>query len=67
MPRFSRTDFLGYIDSCVDITERKAAEDGLRNLSGQLIRAREDECARIARDYIIPESKIALLVIPNLG
>lgn len=42
--------FLGYIGSCIDITERKAAEETLANLSGQLIRAREDECARIARE-----------------
>lgn len=50
-PRFSPGgDFLGFIGSCIDITEHKAAEDGLRNLSGQLIRAREDECARIARE-----------------
>jgi PAS domain S-box-containing protein len=42
--------FLGYIGSCIDITERKASEEALANLSGQLIRAREDECARIARE-----------------
>lgn len=42
--------FLGYIGSCIDITERKAAEEALVNLSGQLISAREDECARIARE-----------------
>jgi PAS domain S-box-containing protein len=34
----------------VDITERKTAEEALMNLSGQLIQAREDECARIARE-----------------
>lgn len=42
--------FLGFIGSCIDITERKAAEQSLMNLSGQLIQAREDECARIARE-----------------
>ena len=42
--------FLGYIGSCIDITERKAAEEALEDLSGQLIRARENECARIARE-----------------
>src|SRR5262249_49903657 len=36
--------------SCIDITERKAAERSFMDLSGQLIRAREDECARIARE-----------------
>jgi PAS domain S-box-containing protein len=50
-PRFSPTsEFLGYVGSCIDITERKAAEESLEDLSGQLIRAREDECARIARE-----------------
>jgi PAS domain S-box-containing protein len=50
-PRLSRSGkFLGYIGSCIDITERKAAEQALADLSGQLIRAREDECARIARE-----------------
>jgi PAS domain S-box-containing protein len=43
-------EFLGYIGSCIEITERKEAEQALENLSGQLICAREDECARIARD-----------------
>ena len=50
-PRFlSDGTFLGFIGSCIDITELKAAEETLANLSGQLIRAREDECARIARE-----------------
>ena len=34
----------------LDITELKTAEEALMNLSGQLIQAREDECARIARE-----------------
>jgi signal transduction histidine kinase len=50
-PRFSPTgEFLGYMGSCIDISERKTAERVLEDLSGQLIRAREDECARIARE-----------------
>jgi PAS domain S-box-containing protein len=43
-------DFLGYIGSCIDISERKTAEEILKSLSGQLIWARENECARIARE-----------------
>ena len=50
-PRLSPNGrFLGYIGCCVDITERKVAEETLEDLSGQLIQAREDERARIARD-----------------
>jgi PAS domain S-box-containing protein len=50
-PRFSAGGkFLGYVGSCVDITERKTAEQALADFSGELIRARENECARIARE-----------------
>jgi PAS domain S-box-containing protein len=51
VPRFgSNGDFLGYIGSCIDITERKLSEMSLHELSGRLIRAQEEECARIARE-----------------
>ena len=33
-----------------DVTERKAAEEALINLSGRLIEAQEEECRRIARE-----------------
>jgi PAS domain S-box-containing protein len=51
VPRFE-TDgtFLGYIGSCVDITERKTSEECLHTLTGRLISAQEDERARIARE-----------------
>ncbi|MGH9759773.1 MAG: PAS domain S-box protein, partial [Blastocatellia bacterium] len=50
-PRYSPGGkFLGHVGTCVDITERKMAEEAIANLSRQLIRAREEECARIARD-----------------
>jgi PAS domain S-box-containing protein len=56
--------FLGYIGSCIDITERRHAEETLRtneaalrqshseirDLAGRLITAQEEERARIARD-----------------
>jgi PAS domain S-box-containing protein len=42
--------FLGYIGSCIDITERKQAEATLGDLSGRLLTAQEEERARIARE-----------------
>ena len=42
--------FSGYIGSCVDVTERKAAEETMSNLGGRLIEAQEKERRRIARD-----------------
>jgi PAS domain S-box-containing protein len=51
VPRFeSDGSFCGYIGSCVDITERKASTEALHTLSGRLIRAQEEERARIARE-----------------
>jgi PAS domain S-box-containing protein len=40
----------GFVGSAVDITERKEAEDTLRELNGRLIAAQEDERQRIARE-----------------
>jgi len=40
----------GYIGSCLDITERKTAEDALTRMGGQLIEAQEEERKRIARE-----------------
>jgi len=51
VPRFnSDGSFAGYIGSCLDVTERKLAEDALARLSGQLIEAQEKERKRIARE-----------------
>jgi signal transduction histidine kinase len=51
IPRFEPDGtFCGYIGTCVDITERKLSEDSLHSLSGRLIRAQEEERARIARE-----------------
>jgi PAS domain S-box-containing protein len=70
-PRFSpTTEFLGYMGSCIDITERKTAEESLEDLNGQLIRAREDECARIARelhDAVNQRMVIMSIALEQLG
>jgi signal transduction histidine kinase len=42
--------FVGYIGSCVDITDRKRGEEALRTVSGKLIEAQEKERRRIARE-----------------
>jgi signal transduction histidine kinase len=42
--------FAGYIGSCIDITERKIAEDALSSMSRQLIEAHEQERAWSARE-----------------
>jgi PAS domain S-box-containing protein len=51
VPRFDGDgSFVGYIGSCIDVTERKAAEEAVASLSGRLIEAQEEECKRIARE-----------------
>jgi PAS domain S-box-containing protein len=41
---------LGYIGTCVDIADRKLAEEALSRVSQKLIEAHEEEGARIARE-----------------
>jgi PAS domain S-box-containing protein len=51
VPRFDqKSSFVGYIGSCVDITERKQAETALANVSRRMIEAQERERTRIARE-----------------
>jgi PAS domain S-box-containing protein len=51
IPRFnSDGSFAGYIGSCVDITDRKLAEEALSSMSRRLIDAQEQERAWIARE-----------------
>jgi PAS domain S-box-containing protein len=42
--------FAGYIGSCIDVTERKHAEEALNSISRRLIEAQEQERTRIARE-----------------
>jgi len=51
VPRFSETGaFVGYIGSCVDVTESRIAAEQLRALSAFLISAQEDVRRRISRE-----------------
>jgi PAS domain S-box-containing protein len=51
VPRFNPDhSFAGYIGSCLDVTERKLAEDALSGVSRKLIEAQEQERSRIARE-----------------
>jgi PAS domain S-box-containing protein len=50
-PRFNSDDsFAGYIGSCIDETDRRAAEEVLRNVSRKLLEAQDKERKRIARE-----------------
>jgi signal transduction histidine kinase len=51
VPRFNQDgSFAGYIGSCLDVTDRKVAEEALSGVSRRLIEAQEQERTRIARE-----------------
>ena len=51
VPRFNQDhSFAGYIGTCIDVTERKRAEEALSGISRKLIEAQEQERTRIARE-----------------
>jgi PAS domain S-box-containing protein len=51
VPRFEADGtFLGFIGSCLDITDRKTMEETLLDLGGRLIATQEEERSRIARE-----------------
>jgi PAS domain S-box-containing protein len=59
--------FIGYIGSCVDITDRKNAEQSMEDFSGRLIAGQEAERTRIARDLHDDVSQRLALVGIGLG
>lgn len=68
VPRFEPDGkFCGYIGSCMDITERRASEESLHSLTGRLIRAQEEERARIARELHDDFSQRLALLGVGLG
>jgi signal transduction histidine kinase len=51
VPRYGQDgSFEGYIGSCIDVTERKRAEESLSGMTRKLIEAQEQERARIGRE-----------------
>jgi PAS domain S-box-containing protein len=51
VPRFNPDgSFAGYIGSCMDVTDRKLAEEALSGVSRKLIEAHEEERRHIARE-----------------
>jgi PAS domain S-box-containing protein len=68
VPRYTPSgEFAGYIGSCVDISDRKRAEEGLLDLSGRLISAQEEERTRIARELHDDFSQRLALLAIQLG
>jgi PAS domain S-box-containing protein len=65
MPRYGSDGvFHGYVGGCIDITDRKNAEQALRDVNRRLIRAQEEERKRIARDlHDHISQQLALLAI----
>ena len=65
VPRFNPDGtFVGYIGSCIDITERKLAEESLTTIGRRLIEAHEAERTRIGRElHDDINQRLALLAI----
>jgi len=65
VPRFNADgSFVGYIGSCLDITDRKLAEDALASVGRRLIEAHEEERTWIARElHDDIGQRIALLAV----
>jgi len=67
VPRFdagSECSFVGYIGSCIDITDRKIAEEALAEVGGRLIEAHDQERTCIAKElHDDINQRIALLAI----
>ena len=65
VPRFNQDGtFAGYIGSCIDVTERKHAEEALSSIGRRLIEAHEEERTWIGRElHDDINQKLAMLAI----
>ena len=65
VPRFLPDgSFVGYIGSCIDVTDHRLAEEALSNVNRRLIEAHEQECTRIAQElHDDINQRIALLAV----
>ena len=69
VPRFNADgSFAGYIGSCIDVAERKLAEEVISTVNQKLIEAQEEERTRIARElHDDINQRLALLAISLEG
>jgi signal transduction histidine kinase len=65
VPRFNQdSSFAGYIGSCIDVTERKLAEEALSTIGRRLIEAHEEERTWIGRElHDDINQRLALLAV----
>jgi PAS domain S-box-containing protein len=65
VPRFgSEGSFIGYIGSCIDVTDRKLAEEAMADIGRRLIEAHEEERTWIGRElHDDINQRLALAVI----
>jgi PAS domain S-box-containing protein len=67
VPRFNPDgSFAGYIGSCIDVTDRKLAQESLSDMSCKLIEAQEQERTWIARELHDDINQRITLVLVNL-
>ena len=67
VPRFQHNgSFAGYIGSCMDVTDRKLAQESLAQMSRKLIEAQEQERTWIARELHDDINQRITLVLVNL-
>lgn len=65
VPRFYKDgSFAGYIGSCIDVTEQKIAQEAMSGMTRNLVKAQEQERARIARElHDDINQRLAMLVV----